>query len=69
MATSASKWENELNRAAHGIWLGKKLFVNTVHARKVFHALEVNGVSDDVAQAESESPQTARNDIDRLSRL
>ena len=50
------KGENELNQAAHGIWLGKKLFVNTVHARKVFHALEVNGVSHDVAQAESELP-------------
>jgi hypothetical protein len=50
------KGENDLNRAAHGIWLGKKLFANTVHARKVFHALEVNGASDDVAQAESELP-------------
>jgi hypothetical protein len=36
---------------------------------KVFHALEVNGASDDVAQTESELPQNARNDFDRLGRL
>lgn len=63
------KGENDLNRTAHGIWLGKELFVNTVHVRKVFHALEVNGASDDVAQAESELPQNARNNFDRLGRL
>jgi hypothetical protein len=63
------KGDDDLNRAWHGIWFGKELFVNTVHARKVFHALEVDGVSDDIAQAESEFPQNAGDNLDRLSRL